>query len=160
MPSANLPNWVVFTQAVGPTFVAIIAAGIASLIQYNQWKTAKSKLAIDLFDRRFAVYEATRKLVSALLQKTKMHDDEHREFINKTWNARFLFDREFCEYIENFRIIAINLNLYHETYEQKMNDPARGEAIKEHYDRLKYVMAESQKLEERFLPYLDLSHVK
>ena len=160
MPSNEFPYWVSFTQAVGPTIVAIVAAGIASLIQYNQWKTAKAKLAIDLFERRFVVYEATRKLVSALLQKTKMHDDEHREFINKTWHAKFLFDREFCKYIENFRFIAINLNLYHETYEQRMNDPDRGKIIKEHYDRLNYVMNESQKLEERFLPYLDLSKIK
>lgn len=43
-----------FVKAVPP----ILIAGIVGWVAFQQWRTAKDKLALDLFDRRFAAHRA------------------------------------------------------------------------------------------------------
>lgn len=50
-------NWLLvldFLKAGPP----ILIAGIVGWVAYQQWKTAKDKLALDLFDRRFAAHKS------------------------------------------------------------------------------------------------------
>jgi hypothetical protein len=39
-----------YIQALGPTVVAVVAAGIAGYIAWRQWRTAHDKLSFDLFE--------------------------------------------------------------------------------------------------------------
>jgi hypothetical protein len=48
-----LPSCVQYIQALGPTFVAVVAAGIAGYIAWRQWRTAHDKLTFDLYEKRF-----------------------------------------------------------------------------------------------------------
>lgn len=50
-----------FLKAGPPSLIAAIVGWIA----YQQWKTAKDKLALDLFDRRFAAHKAVTKTIQA-----------------------------------------------------------------------------------------------
>jgi hypothetical protein len=45
-----------------PVVTAIIAALVA-VIAWLQWRTAQEKVLLDLFDRRFAVYEELRAII-------------------------------------------------------------------------------------------------
>ena len=53
MNTTCLPYWVHVIQAVGPSFVAVIAAVIAGLIAFRQWQTARTRIKLDLFNERF-----------------------------------------------------------------------------------------------------------
>ena len=64
--AAELPSSVLYIQALGPIFIAIIAAFIASYIALRQWWTAHDRLRFDLFEKSFAVYEATRTLINGV----------------------------------------------------------------------------------------------
>ena len=57
MNTTCLPYWVHVIQAVGPSFVAVIAAVIAGLIAFRQWQTARTRIKLDLFNERFEVFE-------------------------------------------------------------------------------------------------------
>ncbi|MER8838471.1 hypothetical protein NKH86_06875 [Mesorhizobium sp. M0913] len=56
----NLPLWAQILQALLTPVIALAVGFIA----YRQWRTAHSRLVLDLFEKRLAVYEQTRKAVS------------------------------------------------------------------------------------------------
>jgi hypothetical protein len=58
MTDPTLPIWLEYAKALGPSFVAVVAASIAGTIAYRQWRTAQNKLKLDLFEKRMAIYEA------------------------------------------------------------------------------------------------------
>jgi hypothetical protein len=60
----RLPWWEQHVQLLGPTVVAVIAALFALYIGLRQWKTAHDRLAFDLYEKRFAVYEAVKNLIN------------------------------------------------------------------------------------------------
>lgn len=54
MCEVDWPLILEFVKVVPPVLIAIVVGWIA----YQQWRTAKDKLALDLFDRRFAAHRA------------------------------------------------------------------------------------------------------
>jgi hypothetical protein len=55
---SNLPLWVQYICALGPSFAAIVAASLVAYFAWRNWQVAKGKLKSDLFDKRFRLYEA------------------------------------------------------------------------------------------------------
>jgi hypothetical protein len=84
----QLPYGVEIIRAVGPTIVAIIAAAIALVIGWRQWRTSHDKLKFDLFERRYVVYEATQKLIWGTLAKGRLDEDSLHYSMSeaKEWN--------------------------------------------------------------------------
>lgn len=70
-----IPDWLVVgevAKAAVPTMIAAIVAWVA----VQQWLTARDKLALDLFDRRHAVWrEATEAYTQALRDLMSMDED-------------------------------------------------------------------------------------
>jgi hypothetical protein len=62
MPS-QLPFWLQYVQALGPTTVAVVVGAVAAYIAWRQWRTANDRLRFDLFEKRAAVYEAIGHLI-------------------------------------------------------------------------------------------------
>jgi hypothetical protein len=59
----NLPAWAQWVQALGPVASAIATVIIGAIVAYIAWRqarTAREKLVLDLFDRRFAWYFSVR----------------------------------------------------------------------------------------------------
>ena len=52
------PHWTTLLSALLTPAVAVFGIFIA----YRQWRLAQEKLKLDLFDKRFEVYEAAREL--------------------------------------------------------------------------------------------------
>jgi ABC-type multidrug transport system fused ATPase/permease subunit len=88
------PVWITYLSALLTPVVAIVGATIA----YRQWRTAQNKLKLDLFEKRFAVYEA----VYALVKESCLDDltsARHAELVRKAMSAMFLFDSVIAEYV-------------------------------------------------------------
>jgi hypothetical protein len=98
-----LPSCVQYIQALGPTFVAVVAAGIAGYIAWRQWRTAHDKLTFDLYDRRFKVYEATRFFLFTAITQGQVNGDDYRAFLNGLRGAEFLFNKETVGRLVNIR---------------------------------------------------------
>ncbi len=74
MSNSSLPLWVQYFQALGPTLVAVVLAYIAAAIQFRKWRTAYDKLRLELFERRFKIYDETREfLITVFLITVTVH---------------------------------------------------------------------------------------
>ncbi|WP_153513899.1 hypothetical protein [Agrobacterium sp. ICMP 6402] len=70
----------------------LLVGGSAATIAWRQWRTAKDKVKLDLFDRRFAVFMDVRKLVSEAGQQRNFSD---RALPNEVIaRGRFLFGKD------------------------------------------------------------------
>ncbi len=99
--TSELPVWVQYVQALAPTVVSVIAAVIAWSIQRgmlraadSQVKNAQYKLRLDLFDRRYLVYESLMKLLAPVEHETK----QHVYLIDEVSKAKFLFSSDACDF--------------------------------------------------------------
>src|ERR1700722_13894746 len=61
VPGSNCFEWI---KALSPAFVALVIGGIAAYIALRQYKVAEAKLNLDLFERRYKIFEQVWKTVS------------------------------------------------------------------------------------------------
>jgi hypothetical protein len=80
-------------------FLSIAVVVIAAL----QWRIAANKLRLDLFDRRYKVYEATLAFLRASVRDTARIDQLLIEFNYETSNAEFLFEADVVNYLHQIR---------------------------------------------------------
>lgn len=64
--------WVLYLQAVGPVILGALVAYVA----WQQWRTARAKIDLDMFDRRFAWYSEVKEHLFAPLDAppAKVHE--------------------------------------------------------------------------------------
>ena len=116
MQTSQLPLCVQYVQALAPTFVAIVAAGIAGYIAFRQWRTAHDRLSFDLFEKRYAVYQATQGLISTLHGLTP---EDMGEFYEGIRGAEFLFDGETRKFLMNIGDMALRARMKRFQLEQQ-----------------------------------------
>lgn len=73
------------TSNVIPLVTAFIAA-IVAVIAFLQWQTAREKVLLDLFDKRFEVYDELRAAVAR-----RHHQTSSSDFARAASRAQFLF---------------------------------------------------------------------
>jgi hypothetical protein len=123
---SQVPLWIAVLQALLTPAIAVSVAYVA----YRQWQTARQKLALDLFDRRFQVYMDFRRIVSELVQLGELSDRGlPNELIAR---ARFLFDEDVLTEIKELHRLVV----LHET-----NDAQASRLIHECFERAHAVFA-------------------
>jgi len=91
---------------------ALTAAVIGFLgiyIAWRQWETSAYRLKLDLFEKRFAIYEATIDFILSIRGGGKVLDENLSVFKEKTLAARFIFDDKIADYIKEIREKSIDL---------------------------------------------------
>ena len=91
----NLPLIVWYLQGLLTPAIAVTAVYIA----YQQFRANKQKLKLDLFDRRYRIFEEVR-TVLGLMYTSGMKDVDLLKFVTETADAEFLFGPEIKEYCE------------------------------------------------------------
>ena len=89
------PHWTAYLTALLTPTVAVLGA----MIGYRQWRLAQNKLKLDLFDRRFKVYEAARDLLASIMTSGKAMDDKVFKFLVATREAKWLLDIDVANYL-------------------------------------------------------------
>ncbi|WP_441277701.1 hypothetical protein AB7783_11730 [Tardiphaga sp. 172_B4_N1_3] len=111
----------------------LIAAGTSAfvaLIGYYQYRTAKLKFALDLFERRHAIYVATRAVVSKISSAGKLDRKEDIEFGETVEAAYFFFGDDVVTYLKNFQQNVIDIDVFSAEMTAMTNPAERAEAIK------------------------------
>jgi hypothetical protein len=127
-------------------------------IAKQQAELADMRLQHDLFDRRYAVYEAAQKLLSDILQHAKISDAAYNDFVHNSGKSIFLLNKELSEYIGELRANAINLIMV----SNRLADPdlrVGDERIKLAHEKgalLAWFTAQFSVLVEKFTPVLSL----
>ena len=67
------------------------------MIAWQQWRVADNKLRLDLFDRRYKVYDATRKFLAVIIREATFTDSQLFEFYGGTSDAEFLFGADIVD---------------------------------------------------------------
>jgi hypothetical protein len=102
----NLPyiqsglNWIVANFSYG-----VLIASITVYIAYQQWRTAKDKLAFDLFEKRFSTYNHLKDWILQISQTGKVFKDDYTRLKIETQEIKWLFSESVWKYV-NDELIA------------------------------------------------------
>ena len=157
MQAAQLPYFVQIVQALGPTAVAIAVGSLAGYIAWRQWKTAQHRLRLDMFDRRFAIYEATKLLFGKVPLHGQITSDDLREFYRSMKGAEFLFDGETREYFKRIGELCWQAQMARHRQGRLNEGVALDKLIDEEDKILTFLQYEGPNLEKIVSRYLDLS---
>lgn len=105
MDKYSLPGWMQWLQALA----IILLSGLGAWIAFKQVRIAYAKLSFDLYEKRFAVFEAAQKLLIAILQNADVTDRDLSEYNLEVIDAGFLFDQEIEDYLDDLRKRAARL---------------------------------------------------
>ena len=170
-PKESTFPWPTFIPAVIAAFAALIAAyngRIAAGVAKGQLEVAKSqrrvaedKLRLDLFERRYKIYDAIKKFIVEVRESGAVPDNLFFNFIRDTLEVDFLFNPEISIFINEIRnkvTAARAAEANADTYpfgtelhlEQKRLASNTRHSLQHEYDQLS----------ELSHPYLGFSHLK
>jgi hypothetical protein len=104
MSHSQLPIYLQYVQALGPTLVAA-AVGV---VAYRQWATAREKLRLDLFEKRFEIYSAYHNFLITIFQTGKVSSANWDELNSKCVGEKFLFKEKLLRNLDEIRKFAAN----------------------------------------------------
>ena len=143
------------------TFALSVAVG---LVAWAQWRVARNKLRLDLFDRRWKIYEATSKFVDAINNDPEHVYSYRNDFNAGTSNADFLFDSDVVNYIQEIRTKAAHMETAHKLSENERKDEAARIRNIEAFAADRLWLVEQVKsggaMHKTFAPYLGFANIK
>ena len=86
-------------QALGILAIAFLGLCIA----WGQWVTARTKLILDLYDKRRAVYSRFHGPIGEAMREGRSDFANYRDYIVVLDEAHFLFGRDVQDFIEDMR---------------------------------------------------------
>jgi hypothetical protein len=152
----QLPNWLQYIQAFGPTVVAVIAALFALYIGVMQWRTAHHRLSFDLYEKRFAVYEAVKNLINTAGGSSVIQKDLD-VFYEGIRGAEFLFGGETRDFVMKIGDMAWRATTARARRLRSAHHPQTDQLIDEEENILNFLSGQTEAIEDGFKPYLDLS---
>jgi hypothetical protein len=93
-------DWVQLAASFGAPIIAFIAAGIAAFFANRQARTAKNKLKLDLFEKRFNVYEKARELIAQVVTQGRLNQEQILVFAAGVRESRWLLNAEVSNYLK------------------------------------------------------------
>jgi hypothetical protein len=149
-------------EGIATVVIAIYVAWIGTF----QWFTAREKLRLDLYDRRFDVYLAALDFMQALMMWSSVPDAERLPkriaFIRASRESRFLFadDPRIFQLLDEFNTRSFKVTGFVEEL-SKYSATMPKETIAA-YDvkqsSLEWIMASISELETLMMPYLAFRH--
>jgi hypothetical protein len=121
-------------------FLTPTVATIAVYIAYKQYRIEKERLKLDLFEKRYAVFTASREFIVEVNTYCLFYPDDPnykkslhviRNFSNKTQDTSFLFDSEIVEYVDLLRRKGSELIKLNAFIHRAKTDPEREKKIEE-----------------------------
>lgn len=149
------PHW---TQTLAALLTPTIAV-FGSFIAYRQWRTAQKKLKLDLFDKRFAVYDAARSFILSVMTSGKAQPEEMYKFVAGTRGARWLLNDEIATYFdEQIRRNAVHLQELDADLQDLPVGDERTRNVKRQREIKEWLIDQFKTLDEKFSPFLKLGH--
>lgn len=139
----------------------LIVSLIVGYIAWQQWQVARAKLRLDLFDRRYKVYDATRKFLAGIMSEPTFSDSQLFTFYAGTSDAEFLFDSEVVDYLAQIRKRALDMRLHQKLYAPMgVGEEQRSSHIEKEQEQLLWLTEQITAMTKTFAPYLGFSNIK
>jgi hypothetical protein len=136
-------------------FISSLAAGVAVVISYLQWKTAQTKVAIDIHATRYAIYQDLRGAVSDFLKDLNFSIEVQKQYMDAQSRARFHFGAEIEQYLESLRGDMIHGHTFNR-YGHLEKEPALPSIVDTQLERLSRINAFYKEIDRMFVPYMRL----
>lgn len=150
----NQPIWLPYLSGLLTPVVAAFGIWIA----WNQWRTARRKLKLDLFDKRIVVYDAVQHAIGQIMVHGKTSAEVESAYLIGISGAKWLFDKEMDEYLsgELWRLIS----RLHAVQSEHIGAPAaeRLEAVQKQSKVLNEMSTHWRSIDSKFYPFLSLGH--
>lgn len=78
-------------ESLSAVLTVVIATAVA-IIAYRQWRTAVTKLNLDLFDKRYAIYQKVRSAVGVVSTTARVSREAEQNLLEAINESEFLFD--------------------------------------------------------------------
>jgi hypothetical protein len=138
----------------------LIVGLIVAYIAWQQWQVAHAKLRLDLFDRRYKVYEATRQFLGCIMQAATFSDSQLFTFYAGTSDAQFLFDKEVVDYLKQIAHRAIDMRLQNKLFQRLPDGEERSAKIEAEHQHLLWLTHQITDMTLTFAPYLGFSNIR
>jgi hypothetical protein len=76
-------------------------------VSWRQWRTNSQKLKYDLFEKRYAIYEAAVKFIASMMREGKPSQEAQNAFLMGAQGSRLLLGREAEEYLHSLWVDAV-----------------------------------------------------
>jgi hypothetical protein len=149
---SNLPAWLQYLQALAVVLIPPIGAWLA----WQQVQIARVKLQHDLYERRYAVFNAARKLLAEVVAHRTPSEVGLRAYTISTADAVFLFNDQIAEYLRELRKRAIILETIHSVMEPLPPGDKKVELWEKASKEFLWLNDELDTLVSRFKPFLTL----
>lgn len=155
MTSQNAVTWIDVLSALLTPTIALIALYIA----FQQWRTNRNKLKLELFERRYAFYESARTLLAAILTAGRATRQTTFEFLVATKGAQFVVGEEIASYFDKeLYSKAVDLETWESELKGNLSQADRGRLIELQSQTKKWFADQYTVLDEKFKPLLQLTH--
>lgn len=129
--------------------LTILLAGIGTWIAYNQFRIAQANLRLALFEKRYAVYQATLTFLRTVVNDCGASLQPHKEFGALTIDAEFLFDEDLMGYLR-----SINARAARAAGIARSSDEERAKAAAVFNADVTWLTDQVFELPVRFAPYM------
>lgn len=175
MTPTVLPLWLEVIKAVAPLLAALLAAGVGAWVAHKfgriqesiakqqaatavaAAKTARNKLRLDLFDRRWAIYQTAKGVIDTMAHQDDDPDSAALKYLSNIRAARWLFDDDVNEYLRielwdllhEFRVVRSEIVDAHD-------QTAKKQALQKQHELISKLYKQDERINKVFEPYLKL----
>ncbi len=145
-------HWTAYLSALSVPMIALFGA----IIAWRQTRTARERLKLDLFDRRFAQYDAARQLVVKTLI-WRVSDEDIDRYGIKAREAKWLINAKVARYLENELPDKLyRLHVLIKAAEGDLDNESRKENTEAQDEIRDWLRLQFRVIDNLFAPFLDL----
>jgi hypothetical protein len=136
--------------------VTIVVAIVGAVIAWGQFSLARMRMQHDLYDRRYKMFESTRRLIAEIVREGRSTNQHVLTYLRETGDAVFLLDRSTVDYMKELEEQARRL-AFLGTILATDDHPNRNAAIDEEAELLQWFTDQFEVLIDKFKPFLQLN---
>jgi len=149
------PHWTAYFSALLTPVVAVFGC----IVTWRQYRIAQNKLKLDLFEKRFAVYNTARNMLGEIMIKGKLTDEGLYKYSAGIREAKWLMNDDVANYLsEELWDHAVDLMSYEAELEDKPIGEQRTTLVNKRGDLKKWFLLQPQVLDAKVEKFLRLSH--
>jgi len=147
----HVPLWIQVAQALATPAIAALAV----IIGLGQWRTARQRVVLDLFDKRWAVLIDLRSTIAEVLREGRVNMGQSFEFARAMDRASFLFGPEVVQYLKSIHAALGRHYVAASSLTAEQGDsPKRDKMIDQEYDAMTEISQFFARMEDLVAPYM------
>ncbi len=137
--------------SLGTALLPIILTIFAIYIAYQQYQTNRRKLKLDLFDKRFRVFQSTKDFIQGVINGASYSEENQNLFHLNTRGAQFVFGSDIQDYLDEVWSKFVDLEVL-------KNESSISERARESGELKKWFLVQLKTIDSKFESYMVLRH--